>query len=113
MDTAKKTARALRKDQTEAEEMLWEKLRNRRFNGIKFLRQHPIVFSYNGQERFFIADFYCAQRRLVIEIDGPVHENQREYDELRSEILESLGYTVIRFNNDEVLNSIESVLGRI
>ncbi len=113
MDKAKITARALRKNQTEAEKLLWEKLRDRRFNNLKFLRQHPIVFSYDGQDRFFVADFYCAERRLVIEIDGAIHEKQYEYDGLRSDILEKLGYSVIRFTNDEVLGSIESVLNRI
>ena len=98
-------ARALRQRATEAERILWEHLRNRRLHGLKFRRQHPI-----GP---YIVDFYCAAHRLVVEIDGPIHEGQREQDALRSEYLTMYGYRVLRFTNEEVLRDTESVLKRI
>ena len=98
-------ARALRQRATEAERILWEHLRNRRLHGLKFRRQHPL-----GP---YIVDFYCAAHRLVVEIDGPIHESQREQDVLRSEYLTMYGYRVLRFTNEEVLRDTESVLKRI
>ena len=75
--TIKQLARELRKNQTGAEEMLWQKLRNRKLYGYKFLRQHPIIHSgFINKLYFFIADFYCAEKELVIEIDGKIYENQ-------------------------------------
>jgi len=73
-------ARQLRREQTPAEALLWGHLRNRRLKGLKFRRQHPV-----GR---FVADFYCAQHRLIVELDGAVHQRQREYDDLRTEELE-------------------------
>ena len=98
-------ARALRQRATEAERILWEHLRNRRLRGLKFRRQHPL-----GP---YIVDFYCAAHRLVVEIDGPIHESHREQDALRSEYLAMYGYRVLRFTNEEVLRDTESVLKRI
>jgi len=75
--TIKQLAKELRKNQTEAEEMLWQKLRNRKLYGYKFLRQHPIIHSgFINKLYFFIADFYCAEKELVIELDGKIHGNQ-------------------------------------
>ena len=82
-----------------------ERLRRRQVIGLKFRRQHPL-----GD---FIVDFYCARRKLVIEIDGGVHEGQPERDEQRMSILEDQGYRVIRFDNTEVERDIEGVLQRI
>jgi len=90
-----KRARELRQRQTPAEQILWQYLRNAQLDGIKFRRQHPI-----GR---FIVDFYCAQTRLVIEIDGDSHADQVEYDQMRTNWLESQGYQVIRFTNCEVM----------
>lgn len=98
-------ARALRKAPTPAEARLWEALRNRKLGGFKFRRQHPI-----GRA---IADFYCAEVRLVVEVDGGVHNVQREYDEARTEMLQSRGYTVIRFTNREVLENLDAVTAKI
>jgi len=103
-------SRELRKNQTKAEEVFWEKVRNRRFNGCKITRQHPIKFNYYDTKRFFIADFYCAKEKLVIEIDGKTHEKQKEYDEYRTYLLNNLGYRVIRFNNKEIFKNMPSVL---
>ena len=72
------TARNLRKKQTVAEEILWARIRNKQINGIKFLRQHPVFYEYDRRERYFIADFYCKDLHLVIEIDGGIHEQQKD-----------------------------------
>ena len=95
-------ARELRQEMTPAERALWERLRNRRLGGLKFRRQHPL-----GR---FIADFYCASHRLIIELDGPVHKAQRDYDAARAEHLRERGYRILRFSNEQVLNDIEKVL---
>ena len=98
-------ARELRKEQTPAESHLWSALRGRVLGGYKFRRQHPIGT--------LIVDFYCQEVRLVIEVDGPVHNRQKEYDAIRTTWLEEHGYCVIRFTNEEVLNNLEQVLERI
>jgi very-short-patch-repair endonuclease len=98
-------ARRLRLDLTLAEKMLWEALRNRQLNGLKFRCQHPI--------ESFVVDFYCPQHRLVIEVDGSVHDQQIEYDTARSESLHLLGYRVIRFRNREVISNLSQVLQQI
>jgi very-short-patch-repair endonuclease len=103
-------ARDLRKNQTEAENILWKRLRNREFLGKKFLRQHPIVFRIEKKERFFIADFYCREKRLVVEIDGKIHLKQKEYDQYREIIIQALGLHVIRVGNDMIRNDLEKFL---
>jgi very-short-patch-repair endonuclease len=82
----------LRKKPTTAETLLWEALRNHGFANLKFRRQHPV--------KWFIADFYCHEARLVIEVDGGIHNNsdQAEYDQNRTAELEELGIQVIRFS---------------
>ena len=108
-DTAPALARdrALRAAQTEIERRLWQRLRNRQLKGAKFRRQHPI-----GQ---FIADFFCLDAHLVIELDGSQHgeDGNRQADERRTQYLEGDGWRVLRFINDEVLNNIDGVLGEI
>jgi very-short-patch-repair endonuclease len=100
-------ARQNRKQQTKAEEILWDKLRNGKILGYKFRRQHPI---YD-----FIADFYCASCSLVVEIDGAYHEvtDQAAYDRERTFILNEINVKVIRFTNKEVLENIDFVLEEI
>ncbi len=98
-------ARELRKDQTKEEAILWKHLRSRRFKGIKFRRQVPI-------DRF-VVDFLCKKHRLIIELDGSQHAENREYDELRTSILEAKGYRVIRYWNNQVLTELEGVLESI
>ena len=98
-------ARELRKASTQAEEILWEAVRNRRLGGFKFRRQAPMGA--------FIVDFYCAERKLVIEIDGGVHLTQREADAMRTEIIQSFGYRVIRFSNEQVEAHLPCVLDTI
>jgi len=92
----------LRNNATRAEQIFWNVVKNRRLLNHKFLRQHPIYFEHEDRKRFFVADFYCAKKKLIIEIDGYIHENQQEYDELRTAILNMNRYTVIRFENDEM-----------
>jgi very-short-patch-repair endonuclease len=84
---------------------LWGALRGGRLHGIKFRRQHVI-----GR---FVVDFCCAEARLVIEVDGLSHVGQAEVDHAREEFLRSEGYTVIRFTNDDLLQSKDAVLEAI
>ena len=70
-----KRARELRQRMTDAESFLWLNLRNRRFHHLKFLRQHPIIYDMcNNKPFYFIADFYCAEKKLIIELDGKIHD---------------------------------------
>ncbi|MGY4560936.1 DUF559 domain-containing protein [Thermostichus sp. MS-CIW-32] len=100
-------ARQLRREATTAESLLWELLRDRRLLGRKFRRQHPI-----GQ---FIADFFCDDARLIIEIDGAVHREptQQERDRLREEILREHGFAILRFTNEQIFDRTEQVLQEI
>ena len=98
-------ARELRKQSTDAERLLWSRLRDRRLMGLKFKRQCPI-----GS---YIVDFVCKERDLVIEIDGGHHQEQRASDQSRTEWLSSCGYGVIRYWNNQVLDDIDSVLESI
>ena len=102
-----KRARELRKNLTGAEKALWDELKENKFNGLHFRRQHPISK--------FIVDFYCHQYSLVIELDGGVHlkEDVAERDEGREYELKKLGIKILRFKNEEILSNIESVLHRI
>ncbi|EJL23385.1 hypothetical protein PMI01_04843 [Caulobacter sp. AP07] len=88
-------ARRLRRHQTLAEEKLWAIVCGRRLDGFKFRRQVPI-------ERYF-ADFVCRDAHLIVELDGPTHDDRTEYDAARTEVLERCGYRVLRFNNEIVL----------
>ncbi|MFB2923700.1 endonuclease domain-containing protein [Aerosakkonema funiforme] len=101
----KPLARQMRCEPTPAEKKLWDKLKNKQLLGCKFRRQHTI-------DRF-IVDFYCGQARLIVEVDGSVHEYTQSEDAIRQEFLESLNLRVIRFTNSEVLNSVEMVLEQI
>jgi very-short-patch-repair endonuclease len=104
------TARSLRRVQTSAEKVFWEQVRGRRFLGMKFTRQFPTPVFVDGQKRFFIADFYCFEERLMVEIDGSIHQTQQDYDQLRTEILNVLGFKILRYTNEEILSDIKSVM---
>ena len=97
----------LRRKMTKAEKVLWERLKEKKLDGYKFRRQHPILR--------FIVDYYCHTEKLIIELDGEVHEeeHQKQYDEERTKILTECGMKVIRFRNEEIFNEIESVIERI
>jgi len=108
-----KLARELRNNPTPAEYKLWQMLRNRRCKGYKFLRQKPIIYNQKNEKAyFFIADFYCAAKRLVIELDGQYHQNQQKYDQNRDLVLEKLGLQVLRIKNHE-LDNMPSVMSKI
>ena len=102
-----KLARELRKDETEAEKRLWIRLSRNQIRGLQFRRQHPL--------NIFIADFYCPKIKLVVELDGSIHEisEYEEHDIGRSEILNDFGITVIRFTNDQVLNDLDGTIDQI
>jgi len=98
-------ARLLRKKSTRAEILLWKFLSNKGLCGFKFRRQHPV--------EGFVLDFYCPSKGLAIEIDGKIHDNQKEQDLQRQEILENAGINFLRFGNADVLNNTEMVLKTI
>lgn len=98
-------ARLLRKEPTPAERRLWAYLRGNKINGVNFRRQHAI-----GN---YSADFCSIKEKLVIELDGSQHLEQEEYDKERTKYLESQGYRVIRFWNNQVMNDIEGVIKAI
>jgi len=98
-------AKRLRREMTPAEEVFWAAVKGNKLNGLHFRRQQII----DG----FIADFYCSKLRLVVEIDGGVHERQKDYDSERDRIIKRHGIKVMRFSNREVLNDIGGVLDKI
>lgn len=98
-------ARHFRQNLTPAEVKLWSALRRRQLEGFKFRCQHPV-----GR---FVVDFYCPACKLVVEVDGDVHNQQKEYDQARTEQLELYGYQVLRFTNEEVLKNLSTVLTHI
>ncbi len=100
-------AKQMRRNSTEAEEILWQRLRNKQIAGLKFRRQHPIDK--------FIVDFYSHEINLAVELDGNVHDQaeQRDLDKGRTETLKEFGINLIRFNNEEVLNNIETVINKL
>lgn len=102
----KENAKGNRQNPTEAELILWECIRNRRV-GVKFRRQHPVLD--------FIADFFCIEKNLIIEVDGDYHqsEEQTEHDNQRSDRLYERGYYVLRFKNEDIINNTQEVLERI
>lgn len=99
-------ARSLRSEMTSSELLLWEEVRNRKL-GVKFRRQHPI--------NQFIVDFYCHEKRLVLEVDGGIHSNPKiaQYDLNRTAELENFGLTIIRFSNEKINNDISFVIKRM
>lgn len=103
----KRLSRELRTNQTQAEEILWENVRRNAIAGCKFRRQQIILG--------FIVDFYCDKARLVVEIDGGIHDmpDQKEKDDLRRSVFAEKGISEIRFKNDEVIWNINSVVSKL
>jgi len=101
----KPLAREMRHEATPEENLLWQRLRNRKVIGLKFRRQHP----YDR----FILDFYCAEVSLAIEVEGPIHQYTQEQDAIRREYLECIGLKVLRFSNEEINNNLDSVVDDI
>ena len=98
-------AKYFRSHMTYAERCFWNMARRNQIAGLQFRRQQVI----HG----FIADFYCNQINLVVEIDGGIHEEQKDYDKLRDQIINQYGIKVIRFTNEEIVNRSDWVLSRI
>ncbi len=101
----KPIAQEKREEPTEAEKVLWKYLRKHQLHGLSFRRQHCL-----GQ---FIVDFYCAEVKLVIEIDGKIHQYQKEKDQIRQEYIENFNLKLLRFTNDDILHDISKVLEQI
>jgi very-short-patch-repair endonuclease len=100
-------ARKLRENPTPQESKLWNALKNKQLNGYKFRQQHPLSR--------FVADFYCHNARLVIEIDGGYHDAkmQKLYDDWREEVIKDFGIHILRFRNEEIENNFDEVLYKI
>ena len=100
-------ARQLRHESTDCEQLLWQRLRNRQLGGLKFRRQYPLPP--------YVLDFYCAELRLAVELDGGQHyaDSALQRDERRSRFLQGLGIGVLRFSNREVLMQMAEVLAEI
>ena len=103
----KENSQKLRADQTDAERKLWQRINWDQLLGFRFNRQKPLLS--------YIVDFYCAKAKLIIELDGSQHyePDYQEKDALRDAELNSLGFTVMRFSNDEVMREIEAVVEQI
>ena len=112
-EIAKITCRELRKKSTKAEQIFWNIVHDRKFCNKKFYRQFPIFYDLTGKESFFIADFYCHEEKIIIELDGLIHQNQMVEDKVRSEIINLLGIKVLRFKNEEIENNMKDVLDKI
>lgn len=100
----KERSKTLRNDQTEVESILWRHLKGNQL-GVKFRRQHVIGSN--------ITDFASLKIKLVIEVDGKIHEASKEYDEARTKEIESVGFKVIRFTNEEIINDIDTIIKKI
>jgi len=98
----KAKARELRKNLTTQEKILWSKLRKKQQNGMHFRRQHPCGI--------YILDFYCFEANIVVEVDGKIHLSQKEYDRERTRFLESSGFKVLRFKNEDIKIRIDWVI---
>ena len=101
----KALAKALRREPTEAERVLWEAVRRKKLSGFHFRRQQIIAG--------FIVDFYCHAAGLVVELDGDIHKSQAEYDAERTRKLEEMGFKVIRFSNECVLSELDIVTEKL
>ena len=97
-------AKAMRENMTPAEKAVWELLRSNKILSLRFKAQHPIDI--------FVADFYCAEKKTIIELDGFVHNSMVDYDEFRDSELEYLGYRILRIKNEE-LEDLQDVLSKI
>ena len=113
LQAAKNLSRELRKSQTGAEKLFWENVRKKRLRGLKFYRQYSIFYEIDNSESFIIADFYCFEKKTIIEIDGKIHRYRKKKDNLRTQILNSLGIRVLRFHNEDVENELDQVLTEI
>lgn len=100
-------SRSLRKNQTLEERVVWEIVRNRRLMSLKFSRQLPIIYNRIKTLNYYIVDFYCHELKLVLEIDGKIHDFQKEYDQEREAIINDFGLRIIRIKNEETKDKNE------
>ena len=98
-------ARKLRRNSTDVERKLWHRIRDKQIDEFRFRRQRPI-----GK---YIVDFVCLDAKLIVELDGGQHAGDAAYDQRRTAFLESLGYAVLRFWNNEVIENMDGVLQRL
>jgi very-short-patch-repair endonuclease len=89
----------MRRDATPEEDLVWERLRGRRFHGLRLRRQHAI-----GP---FMVDFYCHEKQLIVEVDGGIHKNTVQQDTVRQQHLENLGFTLLRLDSHEVTGNLD------
>jgi very-short-patch-repair endonuclease len=113
LKAAKDLSRELRKSQTNVEKIFSENVRKKRLRELKFYRQYPIFYEINNTESFLIADFYCFEKKTIIEIDGKIHRYRTKKDNLRTQLLNLLGIRVMRFHNEDVENDLDKVLTEI
>ena len=112
-DEIRNIVRRLRRNQTGEEKILWEYLRKRRLNGYRFLRQYPLFYDRSlCDQRFFVVDFYCPKLKIAIELDGKIHDYQKDRDKWRDEIIQSHGIILMRIKNEELIN-IELITNKI
>ncbi|MBI3703435.1 MAG: endonuclease domain-containing protein [Rhizobiales bacterium] len=102
LDLNRSRAKEMRHEPVAAEELFWDRVRNRRLGGCKFKRQ-VLIGSY-------IADFVCIEKKLIVELDGPFHAKHKGYDAARDAYLKNLGYRVLRFTNDEFASDLPATL---
>jgi len=107
-------ARELRKNPTPAEAFFWSKVRKKQMAGRKILRQYILRYTViPNVPVYYIVDFYHHPTRLIIEIDGSIHDDRTEEDAIRQQTLENVGYIFLRFSNDQVLNDWPTVEGQL
>ncbi len=113
----KELVKKLKKEETNAEKILWERLRNKQLHWYKFYRQKVVCVDreYSWKDRFIIADFYCHTKKLIIEVDWEIHnlESIKMYDAVKELLLNKLGYTILRFDNNDVINNLDKVIWTI
>ena len=103
-------ARKMRRNSTPAEDYFWEKVRDRRLFGFKINRQYIIICQVSPTfKKFYIADFHCYARKLIVELDGQIHLRQQEEDMIRTEHIEAYGFKVVRLTNEQVLERWDEV----
>lgn len=111
------TSRKLRKEMTNSERILWDKLKSKKLKGIKFLRQAPIyVYKEDSWlDRYVIPDFLCREYKLILELDWSIHNLKEIYelDKYKESMLINLWYKILRFKNDEINNDLENTLTKI
>ena len=113
MGIIKDTVRSLRKNQTKSESIFWEIVRKNRFHDLRFIRQYPIKYIFNNTSSFFVADFYCHKHKLIIEIDGSIHDQLKERDNIRDYITKHYGYNILRIESKSLLEDKDFVIKQV